>query len=306
MNKSRAYSLITIKAIDEEQRTITGIATTPTTDRVGDIVEPSGAQFKLPLPLLWHHKHDQPIGHVTSAKVTKDGILITAKLVKIDEAGKLKDRLDEAWQALKSGLVRGLSIGFRVIQPFADNVELLENGGWRFLKWEWFELSAVTIPANAQASIQTVKLYDTAAHNKRPLPVVKLDLPNQPAKKRPLPVVKLNPSEQPFASTTKDTTRSLTEEELHAHPEWPGFYWNYKQKHPEWNEMWLLAGATRNFVTKLANQERKRTLDPIPEDTPLTKSEVRSMIRSHLDQRTNSILDFVMSGMGTIVRHTSK
>ncbi len=51
----RAYSLFTVKSIDEEQRIIEGIATTPSTDRMGDIVEPEGAQFKLPIPLLWQH-----------------------------------------------------------------------------------------------------------------------------------------------------------------------------------------------------------------------------------------------------------
>ena len=47
----RAYSLLEIKAVDDDQRVITGIATTPEPDRVGDIVEPMGAKFANPLPL---------------------------------------------------------------------------------------------------------------------------------------------------------------------------------------------------------------------------------------------------------------
>ena len=94
----RAYSTFEIKAVDEDEdedkRVISGIATTPMPDRVGDVVEPKGAQFSLPIPLLWQHNSREPIGHVTAAKVTKDGITITAKLVKIDEPGKLKERLD--------------------------------------------------------------------------------------------------------------------------------------------------------------------------------------------------------------------
>jgi hypothetical protein len=39
----RAYSIIEVKAVSEEERTIEGIATTPTPDRVGDVVEPEGA-----------------------------------------------------------------------------------------------------------------------------------------------------------------------------------------------------------------------------------------------------------------------
>jgi hypothetical protein len=46
----RAYSLFEIKAVNDEEGVIEGIASTPTTDRMGDIVEPKGAEFKLPLP----------------------------------------------------------------------------------------------------------------------------------------------------------------------------------------------------------------------------------------------------------------
>ncbi len=152
----RAYSLLTIKAIDADQRVITGIATTPTADRSGDIVEPKGAQFKLPIPLLWQHNSREPIGEVFAAKVTADGIEIQARLVSIDEPGKLKDRLDEAWQSIKAGLVRGLSIGFTSIEDSRIN----ETYSYRFIKWLWLELSAVTIPANADATILAIKSSD--------------------------------------------------------------------------------------------------------------------------------------------------
>lgn len=42
--------------------TITGTASTPTTDRMGDVVEPMGAKFKTPMPLLWQHESDKPVG----------------------------------------------------------------------------------------------------------------------------------------------------------------------------------------------------------------------------------------------------
>ena len=154
---NRAYSLFEIKAFDDEKRELDGVATTPTPDRLGDVVEPKGAVFKLPLPLLWQHMSDKPIGHVTSAKVTNSGISIRAKLVKTDEPGTLKDRLDEAWQSLKLGLVRGLSIGFSPL----EQAQIKDTYSYRFLSWEWLELSAVTVPANSEATIQTVKSLDT-------------------------------------------------------------------------------------------------------------------------------------------------
>src|SRR5678815_1357195 len=137
----RAYSTFTIKSVDEDARIIEGIATTPTADRLGDVVEPKGAEYKLPLPFLMGHDSRAPIGHVTDAKVSADGITIKAKLVKVDEPGSLKNRLDEAWQSIKSGLVRGLSIGFTPI----ESARIKDTFSEHFLKWDWLELSAVVI-----------------------------------------------------------------------------------------------------------------------------------------------------------------
>lgn len=151
---NKAYSQIVIKAVDEDKREIRGIASTPSTDRMGDIVEPSGAEFKLPVPLLWQHDHSSPIGNVTEAKITKNGIEIVAKLVapSSDMPNGLQSRLAEAWSSIKTGLVRGLSIGFSPTE-----YSFLDSGGVHFLKWNWTELSAVTIPANADASITAIK-----------------------------------------------------------------------------------------------------------------------------------------------------
>lgn len=152
----RAYSILTLKAVDDEQRILEGTATTPTPDRVGDIVEPRGAQFNLPIPFLWQHDSRQPLGHVVSAKVTDAGIFMRAQLVKVDEPGTLKDRLDECWLSIKHGLVRGLSIGFKDI----EYSRIGETYSYRYLKWLWLELSAVTIPANGDCSIQGIKSAD--------------------------------------------------------------------------------------------------------------------------------------------------
>lgn len=154
--KQKAFGIVTIKSIDEDERIIRGLATTIEADRSGDIVEPDGAEFKLPLPLLWQHNHDKPIGKVIKATVTKVGIEIEAQLAKVDEEGVLSERLKEAWQSIKTGLVNGLSIGFRPIE-----YSFLDDGGIRFSRWEWYELSTVTVPANSQATIQNIKsLFD--------------------------------------------------------------------------------------------------------------------------------------------------
>ena len=156
---NRAYSTFEIKSIDEEQRIIEGIASTPETDRMGDIVEPMGAKFKLPMPLLWQHRSDQPVGHVEFAEPNDKGIPFRARIAKVADAGILRDEVDRAWQAVKAKLVRGVSIGFRALE---DPEPIKGTFGVRFTSWEWMELSLVTIPANVSATIATVKSYDSA------------------------------------------------------------------------------------------------------------------------------------------------
>ncbi|EDW9407331.1 phage major capsid protein [Salmonella enterica subsp. enterica] len=156
MTLKRACTLMTVKSVNEDERIITGIASTPSPDRDGDIMEPEGAKFRSDTPFLWQHDRSQPIGTCTP-KMVKEGLQITAKLVKptSDMPSQLIARLDEAWASIKAGLVRGLSIGFRPIE-----YSFLDEGGIRFLSWDLLEVSAVTIPANAECSIQTVKSFD--------------------------------------------------------------------------------------------------------------------------------------------------
>ena len=155
---NRAYSLLTIKAVDDEQRIITGIASTPTPDRMDDIVDPMGAKFKIPMPLLLYHDSKLPVGTVDFASPTKDGIPFTASLPKVTESGIIQDRVNEAWHSLKYKLIGGVSIGFRALE---GGVKLLKSGGVQFTSWEWLELSLVTVPANQEATILSIKSIDT-------------------------------------------------------------------------------------------------------------------------------------------------
>jgi HK97 family phage prohead protease len=117
------------------------------------VVEPKGARFTLPIPLLSQHDHSSPIGTVVSANVTDAGIEIEALIPK--DSGL--DYVEKAWRQIKSGLVRGLSIGFK-----GTKATQIKGGGLRFTEWQWLELSAVTIPCNHEANILAVKKYDAA------------------------------------------------------------------------------------------------------------------------------------------------
>ncbi len=142
-------------------RTVRGFASTDSVDRVGDIVEPKGGRWSLPVPLLWQHDHSSPVGWVRSIEVRAQGLWIEAQFA--EGLGKS----DEIWKMVEGGLVSSYSIGFK-----ASDWEQLPTGGRRFTKWELLEVSAVVIPANPDAKIQRhmpgIKLVDPKPRIERP------------------------------------------------------------------------------------------------------------------------------------------
>ncbi len=173
---NRAYAVLAVKAIAEDTRTITGIATTPTPDRVGDIIDPLGVKFAPEMPFLWQHDACQPIGIARFGTPTKDGIPFDASIAMVAEPGSLKDRLDEAWQTIKAGLVRAVSIGFRPIE-----YAFMDTGGIKYSATEVYELSAVTIPCNAEAVISAVKSFYREMRAALALPAPEIPSPHAPA-----------------------------------------------------------------------------------------------------------------------------
>ncbi len=157
MSLDYAYTLLETKELDEgaDEVIVKGIASTPTPDRSLDIVEPMGAKFTTPMPLLWMHDMSKPVGNLIFAKPNKDGIPFEARIPRVKEAGLVKDRVDEAIHSLKYKLVAAVSIGFAALE-----YSFMENGGVHFKEWEWRELSLVTIPANPDAKIELVKSID--------------------------------------------------------------------------------------------------------------------------------------------------
>lgn len=155
----RTYSFLERCAMTEtdDHMEISGIATTPTIDRMNRSFDPMGARYKTPMPLLWQHDEEKPVGTISMAKATPNGIPFTARIPKIREQGKLKDRVDEAIQSLKYGLISCVSIGARVLE---NGMDYDEKGTLLISAWEWLELSLVTIPANDQAVLAAVQQKD--------------------------------------------------------------------------------------------------------------------------------------------------
>ena len=147
--RNKLYSVLEIKSFDDNQRILKGIASTPATDRDGDTVSKHGATFKLPYPLLSQHDHNSPIGEVIESRVTAKGIEITAVIAKDTGLRYVED----TYKKIKAGLIKGLSIGFRGLEVTKTKT------GLHFKTYEILELSAVTVPAQQQATITSIKYY---------------------------------------------------------------------------------------------------------------------------------------------------
>jgi len=152
MDAQRAYSLMEVKAVNADRRTFSGIASTPTMDRVRDRLDSKGATFKNPIILLRMHSHSEPVGRANLGKPTAKGIPFDAEIPIVENPGLFKDRTDLAWDEVNTGVVRAVSIGFRPIKwSFND------EGGVDYQEFEIYELSTVSVPALPEAIITSVK-----------------------------------------------------------------------------------------------------------------------------------------------------
>lgn len=142
-------AFIETKIIGSDNGTISGLAWKfGTPDRIGDWIEPGAFKgAKLPLPMLFGHDMNDPVGTWDMAEEKSDGLHITGKLLVDDVA-----RAREVRALVKSGAVRGISIGFVTRKAMA------RTGGGRTIKsLELLEASLVTIPMHADAKVVSAK-----------------------------------------------------------------------------------------------------------------------------------------------------
>lgn len=117
-------------------------------DRVGDMIEPGA--FKgaaLPLPMLFGHDQNDPVGVWTEMAEAKGGLMLKGRLL-IEEVGRAR----EVRALVRSGAVRGLSIGFQTVKATA------RQGGGRTIKaLDLLEVSLVTLPMHPGARVTSAK-----------------------------------------------------------------------------------------------------------------------------------------------------
>lgn len=101
-----------------------------------------------PLPVLWQHNPNNPIGGYTALSEDAHGLKVAGFLLKDDVA-----LAKEAYALMRARVVKGLSIGYYVRSDSYD-----EKTGIRTLnELDLREISVVTFPANEAAQVENVK-----------------------------------------------------------------------------------------------------------------------------------------------------
>lgn len=115
-------------------------------DSVGDIITKGAFTISEDTPMLLQHDPGQPVGIWHEITETAEGLQVKGRLF-IDES----QRARAVRSMLKSGLISGLSIGFRPI-------EAKQSGRNRIIsKLDLFEISVVRNPAHPKARITNAK-----------------------------------------------------------------------------------------------------------------------------------------------------
>lgn len=163
---------------DEEQYIVEGIASTEDKDRYGDVVVIEGIDttsfMKNPLLLKGHDAWGtDPIGKVIflEKRDTLDGKQLYFR-AKLDKEDPIAVKL---YQKIKKGISLGVSIGF--IPKDFERLNEDSGYGYKITQSELLEISLVTIPANQNSVVTSVKSFinNKEMENKIDLFMDKLD-----------------------------------------------------------------------------------------------------------------------------------
>lgn len=140
---------IETKIIADDEGAISGIAWKfDQADRLGDMILPGAfAKAAMPIPLLFGHDVNDPVGTWDTA-VEKSGALHVSGRLLVDDVARAR----EVRALVKSGAVRGISIGF-----ITKKAKARPQGGRTISQLELLEASLVTIPMHPQARVTSAK-----------------------------------------------------------------------------------------------------------------------------------------------------
>jgi hypothetical protein len=144
----RAPFDLVVKGLDVRAREVEGLISSPTPDRIGDVVEPKGGLFdayrRNPIVLL-DHQHDvgSIVGKALFVEARADGIHARTRFLKTKPGDLALDMIREG--------VGGWSIGFQPLEFEPVSRASGARGGLRYTKWELLEYSYVSIPMHREA-----------------------------------------------------------------------------------------------------------------------------------------------------------
>jgi uncharacterized protein len=117
-------------------------------DRVGDmIIKGAFVGTALPMPMLFGHDQNDPVGVWIGAEERPDGLHLKGRLL-VDEVVRAR----EVRALVRSGAVRGISIGFRTKKSTPR-----ARGGRTIEALELLEASLVTLPMHPGARVTSAK-----------------------------------------------------------------------------------------------------------------------------------------------------
>ena len=148
-----------VTSVNAEKRQVSGILSTPTIDRYGEIVLPEAFKDSLPRfmqnpKFLGGHQSNTfdgsptSIGHWIDMKVTNDALIGTAQFLPAGD-----ELADKWWFRFQHGAQRSFSVGFIAQEFMMKDVEVdgVKRKIRHFTKADLLEVSAVELPANADA-----------------------------------------------------------------------------------------------------------------------------------------------------------
>ncbi|GAB1378673.1 HK97 family phage prohead protease [Pararhodobacter aggregans] len=141
-------SIIETKILAEASGAITALAWPfATPDRVGDMITKGAfASAKMPIPMLFGHDPNDPVGVWETAEEREDGLHLKGQLLVED-----LPRAREVRALVQAGAVRGISIGFITRKATG------RGKGRTITALDLMEASLVTLPCHPGAKVTSAK-----------------------------------------------------------------------------------------------------------------------------------------------------